>query len=454
MPVPRLRRSSRIRSALLALLSFPVYIIVLRFSILGFARIDTAALGYRRGSGIGGSSYVDSNPHIRLTPERTFHISIFTDLHFGEAEDTPWGPEQDRNSTRVMNAVLDAELPDSSASLAASLTSSTSSSSSTFLDSLILPSWRDSYWFSLLSWFFESSPPEPQPKRKDNANRNHLTVLLGDLITGENAHRHNATHYLDRIVAPLVQRGLFWATVYGNHDSDVNLERRVIFEREKRLYGAREGRGGSLTEDMVSGRGMKKEGENEARAGLLGGGDEDVGVSNYYIPIFDYAKDDTETRTEESEGEAPVFILWFFDSRGGKRYHEQHQQDDTINGGTQTRSKSEDDTDLPNWVHAKVADWFLETNNRLVQKYGKEIPSLAFVHIPVSAMLAFQKSGNHNDENGDERSRRRRGVDKHRNPGINDDVPLAAQGNEWGLQDVPFMKALLQVQGLLGVFSG
>jgi len=79
------------------------------------------------------------------------------------------------------------------------------------------------------------------------------------------------------------------------------------------------------------------------------------------------------------------------------------------------------------------------------------VPSLAFVHIPVNAMLAFQRGP---------------GVQPHREPGINDDNPLAQQGSAQGQgevsgtvfsytgQDIPFMQALLDTPNLMGVFSG
>ncbi len=50
-----------------------------------------------------------------------------------------------------------------------------------------------------------------------------LVVLNGDLITGENAFLENSTVYIDKIVGPLVDRGLTWASTYGNHDSAYNL---------------------------------------------------------------------------------------------------------------------------------------------------------------------------------------------------------------------------------------
>jgi len=88
---------------------------------------------------------------LRFTADGTFQLCVFEDLHFGEAENLVWGPQQDVNTTRVMNTVLDVESPQ-------------------------------------------------------------LVVLNGDLITGENTYLPNSTHYVDEIVQPLVQRGLSWAS--------------------------------------------------------------------------------------------------------------------------------------------------------------------------------------------------------------------------------------------------
>jgi metallophosphoesterase superfamily enzyme len=45
----------------------------------------------------------DSNGHFKLT--------VFSDLHYGEAEDLSWGPEQDRNSDIVMRTILKMDPP-------------------------------------------------------------------------------------------------------------------------------------------------------------------------------------------------------------------------------------------------------------------------------------------------------------------------------------------------------
>lgn len=94
-------------------------------------------------------------PALQFTENGTFQITIFEDLHFGEAEDTDWGPLQDVDTLKVMNTVLDDESPQ-------------------------------------------------------------LVVLNGDLITGENTFKDNSTDYVDEIVAPLVEAGLPWASTYGS----------------------------------------------------------------------------------------------------------------------------------------------------------------------------------------------------------------------------------------------
>ncbi len=43
-----------------------------------------------------------------------------------------------------------------------------------------------------------------------------LVVLNGDLITGENTQRANASLYVDKIVASLVSAGVPWASTYGS----------------------------------------------------------------------------------------------------------------------------------------------------------------------------------------------------------------------------------------------
>lgn len=234
-------------------------------------------------------------------------------------------------------------------------------------------------------------------------------MLNGDLITGENTFKENSTTYVDQIVGPLVERNLTWASTYGNHDNDFNLTGEGILERESLWPNSR-------TRSMVPGP--------------------DAGVTNYYLPVYPANCTLSAAATPPC---SPELILWFFDSRGGHRYQEVDAEGNPVG--------------LQNWVDTSVVNWFQQTNAELVSLNGNRvIPSLAFVHIPANASQALQTKA---------------GVDPSRQPGINDDYPLAAQGQGWcadgttndgtcdyGAQDVPFMQAITTTKGLMAVFSG
>ncbi|RDA95048.1 hypothetical protein CP533_2157 [Ophiocordyceps camponoti-saundersi (nom. inval.)] len=242
-------------------------------------------------------------------------------------------------------------------------------------------------------------------ERVFDAEEPDLVVFNGDLITGENAFLENSTKVIDMLVAPLVQRNLPWASTYGNHDHSLKLSAADILAHEQRWPNGR-------TKKMTSGA--------------------DSGVSNYYLPVYGSACCDSKC--------TPELILWFFDSRGGLRFQERNED-----GSPRPQ---------PDWVDTSVVEWFQQTQANLTQQYGRALPSLAFVHIPPYASRALQTE------------RGRRSIDAHRQPGINDDYPLAAQAQGWcpdgrndascgyGGQDLPFMKAVSETPGLIGLFSG
>lgn len=238
-----------------------------------------------------------------------------------------------------------------------------------------------------------------------------LVVLNGDLITGENTFLENSTDYVDMLVAPMAERGLTWASTYGNHDHQPNITGATILEREHTWQGSR-------TQQMVYGR--------------------EAGVSNYYLPVYASDCEDIEAVAAGDEDIcAPELLLWFFDSRGGYRYQEWDDEGEQVG--------------QPNWVDFSVVEWFQQTNAQLVSRHQRIIPSLAFTHIPTQASHVLQKQ-----------------YPPHPNyqPGIDDDYPIAQQAQGWcpdgtndgtcsyGGQDVPFMQALATTPGLVALFSG
>ncbi|KAK5137575.1 hypothetical protein LTR08_007870 [Meristemomyces frigidus] len=314
---------SRVLRMLCALLS----------TIFFFSIVLTSAAPYERGRRNG-----DLRAPLRFTSKGTFQLSIFEDLHFGENAWDSWGPQQDINSLRVIDSILDAE-------------------------------------------------------------SQQLVVLNGDLITGENVYLHNSTHYIDQISHPLVERGLTWASTYGNHDSSYNLSRHGILSRERRWPNAR-------TTQMVHGK--------------------ESGVSNYYLPVY-----------PSDGGHEPCMLLWFFDSRGGSYYQQLNASGDTVG--------------QPDWVDKSVVDWYNQTNMELVSTYNRTIPSLAFVHIPTNASRALQTEGGIDPH-------KQPGINDDYPLG-QQAQGWCADGRDdasckYGGQDVPFMRALTSTPGLIAVFSG
>ncbi|CAK7217266.1 hypothetical protein SCUCBS95973_003089 [Sporothrix curviconia] len=270
-----------------------------------------------------------------------------------------------------------------------------------------------------------------------DAEQPDLVVLNGDLITGENTFRANSTAYVGQIVAPMIRRTVPWASTYGNHDSDFNLSRTALLAREQQQKPAGLARTVNMLPDAPH-----------------------AGVTNYYLPVYG---SDCHMHTGSSSGGVsdndgrciPLLILWFFDSRGGFEY----QQKDAATGARIGKE---------NWVDSAAVAWFETTQAALLAKYARAIPSLAFVHIPPNVVYALQM---------DSTAPAGGGIDPHRQPGINDDKPLAQQAQGWcedgtngpieakasttgcayGGQDGPFMRAVAHSgngTGVIALFSG
>ncbi|KAJ3761146.1 Metallo-dependent phosphatase-like protein [Lentinula raphanica] len=226
-------------------------------------------------------------PHITFRSDGTFKITVFSDMHWGENPWDAWGPEQDANSTRLMEKVLPSEKPD-------------------------------------------------------------FVVLNGDLITGENAFKDNATLLIDRIVAPLNAAQIPFCSTQGNHDNQKNITHLQEILREQQVA--------PLSYTRVAPPGV--------------GGAE--GPGNYWIPVF-------ETSTDF----APVLVLWFFDSRGGFSY-------------------GDNSTAVPDWVDESVATWIENESNAMNDAWGppENRAALAFVHIPPHLIQGLQAELNSTKEPG------------------------------------------------------
>ncbi|EFA86528.1 mitochondrial substrate carrier family protein [Heterostelium album PN500] len=122
---------------------------------------------------------------------------------------------------------------------------------------------------------------------------------------------------------PLIAADVQWALALGNHDDQADLNRRQIIDFDMSFQQ-------SLT---------------------IQGPEGITGASNYYIPVLN--------------GDEPALILYFFDSN-----------DDNCQN-------------ITGWgcVYPDQVQWYTQTSQALKQKYGKTIPAMAFMHIPIPEYL-------------------------------------------------------------------
>ncbi|KLO11373.1 Metallo-dependent phosphatase [Schizopora paradoxa] len=112
-----------------------------------------------------------TKPRVTFKEDGTFKITVFSDLHFGENPWDAWGPQQDVNSTILMNLVLASDKPD-------------------------------------------------------------YVVLNGDLITGENTFKQNSTDLINEIMKPINEAKVKFSSTHGNHDNQANITHLAEIKRE------------------------------------------------------------------------------------------------------------------------------------------------------------------------------------------------------------------------------
>ncbi|CAK5284827.1 unnamed protein product [Mycena citricolor] len=233
---------------------------------------------------------LSGKPKLIFGAKKTFKIVSFSDMHFGEGEDVDWGPQQDVNTSHVHSVVLDNERPD-------------------------------------------------------------FVVFNGDLLTGENLFKENATKYLDQVWAPTVERNIPFASTHGNHDNSFN----ITHEEEINYEIAQHGKTLSYTRSDV--------------------GPRPYGLGNYWVPVYTKASD-----------VKPAVILWFFDSRS------------FVTGEAGPVPAAADYY----WVDENTVPTYIEEQSALMKRVWGSLPrALVFVHIPVQKaddLAPLPSAGDHDDE--------------------------------------------------------
>lgn len=150
-----------------------------------------------------------------------------------------------------------------------------------------------------------------------------LVVLNGDLITCEYVAPSDVNGIIDQIVFPIVNRNLPFAVTFGNHDASKTCNTDAMT--------------GYMWDNLKGRNGQRLSFATKS----VPGSPAQVGVSNYYIPIYS-ANDDSRL----------AMLLWFFDSRGGRVFQP---------GGA--------DVPVGNWVDEQVSHpffhWVYQSNLKL-----------------------------------------------------------------------------------------
>ncbi|PRP84339.1 metallophosphoesterase [Planoprotostelium fungivorum] len=168
----------------------------------------------------GGNVIVPRQPRppdtLKFKDDGTFKIMQITDLHVGEDQHTWWGRFQDLLTKSTQNFLLDRELPD-------------------------------------------------------------LAIFSGDLITAHSINNtERVTHYWAKALKPVIDRGIPFASTFGNHDAD---------------DGALNTRHRLMEFDMKQSGSWTREGPRDIE-----------GLTNYVLPIYD------------SSGEKVQVLLYVMDS--------------------------------------------------------------------------------------------------------------------------------------------
>ncbi|MCD7459271.1 putative inactive purple acid phosphatase 16 [Datura stramonium] len=225
----------------------------------------------------------------------SFKIALFADLHFGEDAWTDWGPRQDANSIKVMSTVLDEEQPD-------------------------------------------------------------FVVYLGDVVTANNIPIQNASLYWDQAISPTRDRGIPWASVFGNHD-DMPFEWPMDWFSSTGIPPLRCPMNASCPSESEGGKGCSFKGttrlelmKNELKMNNLSYskfGPKDLwpSVSNYVLKLS--STDDLES---------VIAYMYFLDSGGGS---------------------------YPEVISNAQAEWFNRTSQEI--NPNSRVPEIIFWHIPSQA---------------------------------------------------------------------
>lgn len=163
-------------------------------------------------------------------------------------------------------------------------------------------------------------------------------VLTGDVINGKGC--KDPARSWEQAVRPLVESGIPWAAVFGNHDDEGTLSRQELMQVQRSCVGC-------LSEP--------------------GPGDVS-GVGNYWLTVYGNKQVGDGSKNAHLEAASgaptpgePAAVLYFLDS---------NSYANTGIGGY-------------GWIEADQIGWYRRTAVELARIHGQRLPALAFFHIPL-----------------------------------------------------------------------
>ncbi|UVI32933.1 metallophosphoesterase family protein [Paenibacillus spongiae] len=167
-----------------------------------------------------------------------------------------------------------------------------------------------------------------------DAEKPGFVVMNGDNITGGTDTPDEVRKAINNIAMPMEERGIPWAITFGNHDEDSLANSGMNEEAMLGIYRAYK-----YNRNDAGAKGITGTGNMNL---LIGGG---------------------------RGGKDPVFNMWLLDSG---RYAPKEIAGQNFQGYPSW-----------DWLRMNQVNWYYETSVALEKKFGRKVPSLMFIHIPL-----------------------------------------------------------------------
>src|SRR3954463_11227853 len=166
-----------------------------------------------------------------------------------------------------------------------------------------------------------------------DAEKPDFVVINGDVLASGPDTPLETKQAINNVAQPMEKRGIKWAITYGNHDEDSTPNSGLDEADMLEIYMS-----------------YKYNVNQPSEKGITGTGNTNVLINN-------------------SKGNDVAFNLWLLDSG---RYAPETIADQDFEGYPTW-----------DWLRGNQVNWYFETSKKLENQFGRKIPSLMFIHIPL-----------------------------------------------------------------------